>query len=91
MIASYFIFVTVTDVNSVDFMEEPIHALASLTKQFLRDLPEPLLTYELYDDFIRCSEISDERERALAMPALLEKLPQANYDLFERLIFHLAK
>lgn len=80
-----------TDVNSVDFTEEPLHALASLMKLFLRDLPEPLLTYDLYDDFIHGSEITEEREKIQAMYSLLERLPQPNYHLFERLVFHLAK
>lgn len=28
------------------------HVIANLLKQYLRDLPEPLLTFELYDCFI---------------------------------------
>ena len=36
-------------------------------------------------------EIHDEKERAQAMYAVIEKLPKPNYDLFERLIFHLAR
>lgn len=37
------------------------------------------------------SEIHDEKERVQAMYAVIEKLPKPNYDLFERLIFHLAR
>lgn len=30
-----------------------IHVIASVFKQWLRDLPNPLLTFELYEEFIR--------------------------------------
>lgn len=30
-----------------------IHVIASVFKQWLRDLPNPLMTFELYDEFIR--------------------------------------
>lgn len=30
-----------------------VHAVSGLLKQFLRDLPEPLLTYDLYPHFIK--------------------------------------
>lgn len=36
-------------------------------------------------------EIHDEKERVQAMYAVIEKLPKPNYDLFERLIFHLTR
>jgi hypothetical protein len=37
------------------------------------------------------SEIQDEKERVQAIYAVIEKLPKPNYDLLERLIFHLAR
>lgn len=30
-----------------------IHVIASVFKQWLRDLPNPLMTFELYEEFIR--------------------------------------
>lgn len=33
--------------------EDDSHVAAVLLKKFLRELPEPLLTFELYDDFMR--------------------------------------
>ncbi len=35
--------------------ETEVHALASLLKLYLRELPEPLLTYHLFDDFINAT------------------------------------
>ncbi len=35
--------------------ETEVHAVASLWKLYLRELPEPLLTYHLFDDFINAT------------------------------------
>ena len=79
------------DVQSVAYDEVHVHALASLLKRFLRDPPEPLLTFELYDDFIRGTEIVDLRQRAQFIFAVVNKLPYANHLLLERLVYHLAR
>lgn len=38
--------------EQVDFKDVDTHAIAGLLKTFLRDLNEPLLTYDLYDEII---------------------------------------
>ncbi|XP_047532847.1 unconventional myosin-IXAa-like isoform X1 [Vanessa atalanta] len=68
-----------------------VHVRASVLKTFFRELPEPLLTFDLYDDFILAAEISDPQERVSSIFTILKKLPKPNYDLVERLIFHLAR
>lgn len=42
-----------TDVDSVNLDVYNIHVIASAFKQWLRDLPNPLMTFELYEEFIR--------------------------------------
>jgi Rho GTPase-activating protein 1 len=40
--------------ETVQFVrEEDTHVAAVLLKKFLRELPEPLLTFQLYDDIMR--------------------------------------
>lgn len=39
--------------TAIDIEEYPIHTLTTVLKYFFRELPEPLLTFELYDDFLR--------------------------------------
>ncbi|XP_012945024.1 unconventional myosin-IXAa [Aplysia californica] len=78
------------DVEAVNLEDYHVHVQASVLKTFLRMLPEPLLTYELYDDFLRTTEIKDERELIRSLFEVIKKLPRANFDLFERLAFHLA-
>ncbi|KAJ2949671.1 hypothetical protein O0L34_g15597 [Tuta absoluta] len=68
-----------------------VHVRASVLKSFFRELPEPLLTFDLYDDFILAAEITDPQERVSSIFTILKKLPKPNFDLVERLIFHLAR
>ncbi|XP_067665746.1 unconventional myosin-IXb-like isoform X10 [Haliotis asinina] len=80
-----------SDIDAVDFEEYPVHVLTSTLKCFFRELPEPLLTFDLYDDFLRAAEIKDEKERIQSLFTVIERLPKANYNLCERLMFHLAR
>uniref|UniRef100_A0A8D2NGY7 Myosin IXA n=1 Tax=Zonotrichia albicollis TaxID=44394 RepID=A0A8D2NGY7_ZONAL len=42
-----------TDIDSVNLDDYNIHVIASVFKQWLRDLPNPLMTFELYEEFLR--------------------------------------
>ncbi|XP_013169828.1 PREDICTED: unconventional myosin-IXa-like isoform X4 [Papilio xuthus] len=78
--------------EGVDRLESyAVHVRASVLKSFFRELPEPLLTFDLYDDFILAAEITDPQERVSSIFTILKKLPKPNFDLVERLIFHLAR
>lgn len=55
------------------------HVIGSILKLYLRELPEPLLTYKYYKDFINAAERGYEAERKVAIKATLAKLPKANY------------
>ncbi|KAH8374890.1 hypothetical protein KR200_008241, partial [Drosophila serrata] len=55
------------------------HVIGSILKLYLRELPEPLLTYGLYKDFIRIAERQNESERKTEIKAILGKLPKENY------------
>ncbi|KAJ1522409.1 hypothetical protein ONE63_002697 [Megalurothrips usitatus] len=75
----------------VDFETYPVHVLASVLKCFLREMPEPLLTFDCYDDFLRAAILTEPADRVSTLFAILKKLPKPNFDLMERLIFHLAR
>lgn len=47
--------------EAIDFCNDP-HIAAVLLKTFLRDLEEPLLTYELYDEILKfpCKMTNDD-------------------------------
>ncbi|KAI8477981.1 Unconventional myosin-IXb, partial [Branchiostoma belcheri] len=46
------------DVEAVDMEAYPIHVVCNVLKLFFREMAEPLLTYALYDDFLRCTDRS---------------------------------
>ncbi|CAH1796283.1 unnamed protein product [Owenia fusiformis] len=80
-----------TDMKSVHFEDYSVHLLAGVIKQFFRDLPTPLLTFDLYDEFLRVSELVNPKEVSECVFSVLKKLPKAHYDTLERLMFHLAR
>lgn len=77
--------------QDVDLDHYSVHVLAGCLKLFFRDMPEPLMTYELYDDFLWATTVTDQTERIQIIFNHISKLPKQNYDLLERLTFHLAR
>ncbi|RIA95407.1 hypothetical protein C1645_802989 [Glomus cerebriforme] len=80
--------------DAVDLSDEEyrdINVVAGALKRFFRDLPEPIMTYELYDDFIEANGLQDRDEKLYAIKDLLYKLPIPNYELLKRLIEHLER
>ncbi|XP_056276289.1 unconventional myosin-IXb isoform X2 [Pseudoliparis swirei] len=69
----------------------PIHTITGLVKRWLRELPDPLLTFALYSDFLHAVELPEKAERIRAVYQKVDELPQANYNTLERLIFHLVR
>uniref|UniRef100_A0A8D1A193 Rho GTPase-activating protein 44 n=1 Tax=Sus scrofa TaxID=9823 RepID=A0A8D1A193_PIG len=56
------------------------HAIAGALKSYLRELPEPLMTFELYDEWIQASNIQEQDKRLQALWNACEKLPRANHN-----------
>lgn len=56
-----------------------VHILASLLKLYLRELPEPLLTFHLHKEWIDAAQVSENR-RLEVVKNIISKLPQENRD-----------
>ncbi|XP_055008136.1 unconventional myosin-IXb isoform X2 [Boleophthalmus pectinirostris] len=69
----------------------PIHTITGLVKRWLRELPDPLMTFALYNDFLHAVELPERSERIRAVYQKVDELPPSNYNTLERLIFHLVK
>lgn len=65
-----------------------VHVASSLLKAYLRQLPDPLLTADMYPSFI-AADRSPERARELRR--LVHALPEAHYETLKYLIQHLRK
>ncbi|XP_061098807.1 unconventional myosin-IXb-like, partial [Conger conger] len=79
-----------TDLHSISLDDYPIHTITGLVKKWLRELPEPLMTFGLYDDFLRAVELPERSEKLRRVYRVLEELPPANFNTLERLFFHLV-
>jgi RalA-binding protein 1 len=80
------------DINLVtDRQYYDIHAVASLLKLYLRELPTTILTRDLHNEFLTTMEITDHAEKMVALGELVHRLPQANATLLKYLIGFLIK
>uniref|UniRef100_A0A673IZ91 Rho GTPase-activating protein 17-like n=1 Tax=Sinocyclocheilus rhinocerous TaxID=307959 RepID=A0A673IZ91_9TELE len=73
-----------------EFYSDP-HAVAGALKSYLRELPEPLMTYQLYDEWIQASNVPDPDKRLQALWVTCDQLPKNNKANFRYLIKFLAK
>ena len=59
-------------------IRQDIHSVASVLKMYFRELPNPLLTYQLYGDFVSAMQ-GPEETRLLRLRAAVQKLPPPHY------------
>ncbi|XP_063236495.1 rho GTPase-activating protein 1 isoform X2 [Bacillus rossius redtenbacheri] len=72
-------------------LQGDVHLAAVLLKTFLRELEEPLLTFDLYDEVNQFQSVSkDERPRYVKI-LILEKLPEDNYQVMKYIFQFLSK
>eukprot|EP01103_Thecamoeba_quadrilineata_P015435 TRINITY_DN4882_c0_g1_i1.p1 TRINITY_DN4882_c0_g1~~TRINITY_DN4882_c0_g1_i1.p1 ORF type:complete len:338 (+),score=63.29 TRINITY_DN4882_c0_g1_i1:12-1025(+) len=67
------------------------HMVASLLKAYVRELPEPLPTFDLVESFSQCCGSTDENERIEEIRSVVNQFPPLNRALFIRLMKCLAK
>uniref|UniRef100_S4RFE2 Myosin IXA n=1 Tax=Petromyzon marinus TaxID=7757 RepID=S4RFE2_PETMA len=79
------------DVNSVNLDDYQVHVIGSVLKQWLRELPVPLMTLDLYDEFLRAVGVPEKKEKIKAVYSIIGQLPSVNYSTLERIIFHLVR
>ncbi|XP_073680598.1 rho GTPase-activating protein 24 isoform X2 [Garra rufa] len=67
------------------FDNTDVHTVASLLKLYLRELPEPLVPFSRYEEFLVCGKrIPIDREKGLQdLKRLLYELPVANFNLLK--------
>uniref|UniRef100_A0A6J0UZ20 Rho GTPase-activating protein 30 isoform X1 n=1 Tax=Pogona vitticeps TaxID=103695 RepID=A0A6J0UZ20_9SAUR len=77
------------DLNKDVYLQD-IHCVSSLCKAYFRELPNPLLTYQLYDKFAEAVAIQMEEGRLEKIKEVLKELPSPHYRTLEFLMKHLV-
>ncbi|KAM9375295.1 unconventional myosin-IXa [Phaethornis superciliosus] len=80
-----------TDIDNVSLDDYNIHVIASVFKQWLRDLPNPLMTFELYEEFLRAMGLQERKEMVRGVYSVIDQLSRTHLSTLERLIFHLVR
>eukprot|EP00076_Gallus_gallus_P033849 XP_024999387.1 rho GTPase-activating protein 30-like isoform X2 [Gallus gallus] len=74
-----------------DVYLQDIHCVSSLCKAYFRELPNPLLTYRLYDRFADAVATQMEEVRLVKIKEVLKELPPPHYRTLEFLMRHLLR
>ncbi|KAI8954702.1 rho-type GTPase-activating protein 1 [Xylaria longipes] len=69
--------------DAIRWNDESPHQLAALLKRYLRDLPEPLMTFKLYRVWIAATKIQDPDKRRQCLHMTFCLLPQPHRDTLE--------
>ncbi|XP_072484009.1 unconventional myosin-IXa isoform X3 [Notamacropus eugenii] len=80
-----------TEIDSVNLDDYNIHVIASVFKQWLRELPNPLMTFELYEEFLRAMGLQERKETIHGVYSVIDQLSRTHLNTLERLIFHLVR
>ncbi|XP_059152169.1 rho GTPase-activating protein 26-like isoform X3 [Physella acuta] len=68
-----------------------IKTLTSAVKSYLRSLPEPLMTFQLHESFIKAAKQESKTLRILDVHKYVHQLPESNFHMLDLLISHLKK
>ncbi|ORY69440.1 hypothetical protein BCR35DRAFT_269703 [Leucosporidium creatinivorum] len=83
------------DIEGTDLLSEEnlsdINDIAAVMKLWFREMPEPLLTWELYSGFIEAAKIENDRLRHIRLHERVNDLPDPNYATLKFLMGHLDK
>ncbi|XP_069826474.1 rho GTPase-activating protein 9 isoform X2 [Dendropsophus ebraccatus] len=77
------------DLNSPEW--EDIHVITGAMKMFLRELPEPIIPFSFFDEFIAAVQIPDVDEKVQILQELVRNLPEPNHDTLNYIICHLNR
>lgn len=84
------------DPDSVDLTEENHNVISNVLKLYLRQLPEPLLTFKSYQSFIRIAKdhmagLFDLEETVNQLADVVSKLPYSNFKTSAIIMHHLHR
>ncbi|KAK2769071.1 rho GTPase activator [Colletotrichum kahawae] len=69
--------------DNISFMDQPVVQVAALLKRYLRELPDPLMTFKLQRLWIIVAKIQDDAKRKQCLHLICCLLPKAHRDSLE--------
>ncbi|WVQ93029.1 hypothetical protein IAU59_000092 [Kwoniella sp. CBS 9459] len=83
------------DIDNVDVLSDEwsadINVVSGALKLWFRELPEPLLTYGLYNSFIEAARYDNDRLRHIRLHEQVNELPDPNYATLKFFMGHLDR
>ncbi|XP_075447649.1 rho GTPase-activating protein 9 isoform X5 [Ascaphus truei] len=70
---------------------EDIHVITGALKMFFRELPEPLIPYSMFDQFLTAVQNPDIEERMEIIKELVRNLPKPNHATMKYMTSHLKR
>ncbi|XP_048343560.1 rho GTPase-activating protein 9-like [Sphaerodactylus townsendi] len=70
---------------------DDVHVITGALKLFFRELPEPVVPFSLFNEFIAAVKLSDSKEKASKLAELVQTLPRPNRNTLHYLLEHLRK
>ncbi|KAM4704308.1 rho GTPase-activating protein 33 [Rhinophrynus dorsalis] len=80
----------IPDLSRETYLQD-VHCVSSLCKLYFRELPNPLLTYRLYQPFTEAMSATSEEEKLICVHDLIQQLPPPHYRTLEYLMRHLSR
>eukprot|EP01100_Stratorugosa_tubuloviscum_P006525 TRINITY_DN280_c0_g2_i12.p1 TRINITY_DN280_c0_g2~~TRINITY_DN280_c0_g2_i12.p1 ORF type:complete len:305 (+),score=136.79 TRINITY_DN280_c0_g2_i12:3-917(+) len=71
----------IPDLSKVD-----VHSVSSLLDLYFRQLPDPLLTRHLYDNFIGCKDVEDVNLKLMTVQRIIFRLPEAHLNVLRLML-----
>ncbi|XP_048243771.1 rho GTPase-activating protein 26-like isoform X4 [Haliotis rufescens] len=65
--------------------------ITSAVKNYLRSLPEPLMSFKLHEEFIKAAKQESKTLRILDIHKLVHQLPESNFEMLDLLLTHLQR
>ncbi|KAJ1554881.1 Rho GTPase-activating protein 27, partial [Cladochytrium tenue] len=75
----------------LDSEDMDINVVTGLLKSYFRDLQNPLIPFEYYDQFVGSAKMKSYDERLITLKTLVQSMPAPNYSVLEFLMHHLHR
>ncbi|KAM9482377.1 rho GTPase-activating protein 9 isoform 1-T2 [Clarias gariepinus] len=83
--------VPVEHVDLEDPQWEDIHVITGALKLFFRELPEPLVPYEIFQEIVETVKLSDYLDKVERMKSLVVNMPPPNHSTMKHMFQHLKR